>query len=58
MSKKSKDQSPVHTGSRSWWDGSVKTDCGQRIPKKHAHRVGMFERIGANHCPTCKNKKK
>ncbi len=41
MAKKS--QPIYHSGKKSWWDGSVKTTCGQRVPADQARKKRSSE---------------
>ena len=37
----------THYGKRSWWDGTVRTLCGQRLPAESRYKGGKAT------CPTC-----
>jgi hypothetical protein len=41
----------IHTGRRSWWDGSVTTLCGLKFNKDAAKEAGW---LASPTCPTCK----
>ncbi|WP_202918765.1 hypothetical protein [Saccharothrix deserti] len=41
----------AHIGTRSWWDGRVKTRCGRTIPD--SDRVWFPTLSGYTICPAC-----
>lgn len=53
----SKNQKPVaHTGKKSWWDGSYKSDCGTKWENGNHRPVGWLESY--TECPGCKTANK
>ena len=42
-------ESHTHYGTRSWWNGTVRTICGQRLPAESGY-VG-----GRATCPACRS---
>ncbi|WP_165944751.1 hypothetical protein [Saccharopolyspora terrae] len=47
-----------HEGTKSWWNGSVKTDCGLTLPSgTYTSDMWVLWKTGKT-CPTCKALKK
>lgn len=43
----------IHSGDRSWWDGSLKTLCGLKLPKQQIKGRVWVNLRGVERCPTC-----
>jgi len=46
----------IHIGERSWWDGSVRTLCGLRLPR--ADRIVLAWLSSIPTCPVCRAREK
>lgn len=51
-SKKNNDANVVHYGKRSWWDGSVTTECGLKFKSNNQKQEGWLTSVT---CPGCKS---
>lgn len=43
----------IHIGTRSWWNGNVKTLCGRTIPD--GERLLLPSLSSRKRCPACEN---
>lgn len=47
------DEYDWHIGEKSIWDGSLKTECGKRIPGPHTSTTWLLFWKPKNPCPVC-----
>jgi len=46
----------IHTGRKSWWNGTLRTDCGLIMPAGTFEREGFLDRLfsSGTECRACR----